>query len=191
MLWESSGNRWHYKGKATTRNLRGLWIRNLRRNHRTRTSGRFCRDTRPHRDSLSRRRRSQRVPYQSPRPSVWWRNPLPRGITAGRIPRCSYAWRQVGDPHLSHTMILLILLAWLAWWRVRRWWAVGLAVQSLCGGPEPVNPSCLLWRYRNGLWPTWPYWAGCRHPRQPGSQHTVAETLANRPGSNTFWNWRH
>ena len=24
------------------------------------------------------------------------------------------------------------------------------------------------------------------HPRQPGSQHTVAETLANRPGPNTF-----
>ena len=70
MLWESSGNQWHCQGKATTRTLRGLWIRNLRRNHRTRTSGRFCRHTRPRRDSLSGRRHSQRVPYQSPRPSV-------------------------------------------------------------------------------------------------------------------------
>ena len=29
------------------------------------------------------------------------------------------------------------------------------------------------------------------HPHQPGSQHTVAVTLANQPGLNTFWNWQH
>ena len=39
-------------------------------------------------------------------------------------------------------------------------------------------------------------WKSCfqtltTHPRQPGSHHMVAATLTNRPGSNTFWNWRH
>ena len=34
-------------------------------------------------------------------------------------------------------------------------------------------------------------WALCVHTHKPGSQHTVSETLANWPGLNIFWNWRH